>query len=59
MGLHLKYITGAVLRRGAQKSYGVDISEQFMEVPGVQYRSRAARVLRRAGKKVWLIGADR
>ena len=30
-----------------------------MEVPGVQYRSRAARVLRKAVKKVWLIGADR
>ena len=30
-----------------------------MEVPGVQYRSRAARVFCKAVKKVWLIGADR
>ena len=29
-----------------------------MEVPGVQYRSRAAKVLRKAVKQVWLIGAD-
>ena len=41
------------------RRYSVDISGQFMEVPGVQDRSRAAKVLRKAVKQVWLIGADR
>ena len=40
------------------RRYSVDISGQFMEVPGVKYRSRAAKVLRKAVKQVWLIGAD-
>ena len=40
------------------RRYSVDISGQFMEVPRVQYISRAAKVLHKAVNQVWLIGAD-